>query len=90
LESLNVVGDLTVQESHPIGSQEAQAPPETQVDQTHRLVEGCVFRGDIAVVRHRFHGLEFGKNGILFGMKFPKCEHMIVRLKRTTGWMKER
>jgi hypothetical protein len=80
LESLDVIGDLTMQESHPIGSQEAQAPPETQVDQTHRLVEGCVFRGDIAVVRHRFHRLEFSEDGTLFGMEFAKCEHGLVRL----------
>ena len=90
LERLDVIGHLTMQQAHPIGPKKTQATPETQISHTDRVLDRRVFGGDIAVVRHRFHGLEFGKNGILFGMKFPKCEHMIVRLKRTTGWMKER
>jgi hypothetical protein len=45
------------------------------------LVEGGVFCGDITVVRHRFHRLEFSEDGTLFGVEFPKCEHVIVRLK---------
>jgi hypothetical protein len=81
LERLDVIGHLTMQESYPIGPQEAQTPPETQVNQADRVLERRVFGGDIAVVPHRFHGLEFGENGTLFGMKFPKCEHVIVRLK---------
>jgi hypothetical protein len=75
-----------MQEPHPIGSQEAQTPPETQVDQTHRLIDGRVFRGNIAVVRHRFHRLEFSEDGTLFGVEFPKCEHGFVRLKETMAW----
>jgi hypothetical protein len=63
LQAGDVVGHLAIQQSDPVGAQQAQSSAKAQVENAGGLVQGRVFATGVAVICHDLSAADFGEAG---------------------------